>query len=114
MIFLFSLLLATSSQIEKDSIKINLVEDYWFTEDKLHHFLHSAAISSSTYLISNRIGSIEEKNAIYISISIGTLAGITKEIHDDYKKDGTFSIKDLVYDVAGVVAGILLISYAGS
>lgn len=114
MIFLFSLLIATSPQIEKDSIRINLPKDPWFSEDKLHHFLHSAAISSSTYLISTNIGSIDKKNSLYISISIGTLAGITKEIHDKHKRDETFSVKDLIYDIAGVIAGILLVSIGGS
>ena len=114
MIYLFSLLLATYPQIGKDSLEINLVKDPWFSEDKAHHFLHSVVISSSTYLMSTRLGSIDHKNSIYISVSIGTLAGITKEIHDEYKKDGTFSIKDLIYDVTGVIVGILLVSLGGS
>lgn len=114
MIFLFSLLISTQTYIEKDTVKINLNQDLWFREDKLHHFLHSAAITSSTYLISKNIGQIDNKNSIYISISFGSIAGITKEMLDEQKKDGSFSVKDLIYDIAGVIAGILLVSIGGS
>jgi uncharacterized protein YfiM (DUF2279 family) len=115
-IFLFSLILATSPEIERDPLnaKAELVSDSWFGEDKLHHFIHSAAISSSAYLISNKMGSIDQRNSVYISFSVGTIAGIAKEIYDECSGNGSASKKDLIYDIAGVISGILLISLGGS
>jgi uncharacterized protein YfiM (DUF2279 family) len=114
MIFLFSLLISNPIYTEKDTIKISLNQDSWWTEDKLHHFLHSTAITSSTYLISKNIGKINKEKSIYISISLGSIAGIAKEISDEHKKNGSFSLKDLIYDIAGIAAGILLVSIGGS
>lgn len=110
MIFLFSLLISTPTYIEKDKVKISSNQDSWRTEDKLHHFLHSTAITSSTYLISKNIGKINKEKSIYISISLGSIVGISKEILDEQKKDSSFSVKDLIYDIAGIAAGILLVS----
>jgi len=114
MIFLFSLFILTQTNIEIDKVKISLNQDSWWTEDKLNHFLHSATITSTTYLISKNIGKFNKEKSIYISISLGSIAGISKEISDKQKKDGSFSVKDLIYDIAGIAAGILLVSIGGS
>ncbi|MCK4421899.1 hypothetical protein KAW18_07025 [candidate division WOR-3 bacterium] len=113
MTFLFSLLLATSILTEKDSLVVKRINDPWFSEDKAHHFIHSAVITTGSYLITSRMFNTDERNSIYISISVGTLAGIAKEIFDAKSKHGNPSMKDIIYDVAGVLTGILLIYTGG-
>lgn len=87
--------------------------DEWFSEDKFHHFAHSAAISASLYLISNNITKTDNNTSFYISFSISSLIGLSKEIKDSKDKEGTASSKDLIYDIAGVLFGILLVSAIG-
>lgn len=113
MFLLFNLILAFSPQIEKDTIK-TISKDPWLSQDKFHHFAHSAAISSSLYLITNRFGSFNKENSAYISFSITSLIGGTKELIDKSSKKGNASVKDFVYDIAGVVIGIVLISLGSS
>jgi len=89
-------------------------EDQWFSEDKFHHFAHSAAISSSIYLIANNVTRTDDNTSFYISFSVSSLIGLSKEIKDSKDKKGTASSKDLVFDIAGVLFGILLVSIGGS
>jgi len=89
-------------------------EDPWFSEDKFHHFVHSAAISSSIYLIANNITKTDDDTSFYISFSISSLIGLSKEVKDSKDKKGRASSKDLVYDIAGVLFGIFLVSIGGS
>jgi uncharacterized protein YfiM (DUF2279 family) len=88
-------------------------EDQWFAKDKIHHFAHSAAISSSIYLIANNITKTDDNTSFYISFSVSSLIGLSKEIKDSKDKKGTASSKDLMFDVAGVLFGIFLVSLAG-
>jgi uncharacterized protein YfiM (DUF2279 family) len=89
---------------------IILKKDPWFSEDKFHHFAHSAAISSSIYLIANNMAKTDDNNSFYISFSISALIGVSKEIKDSKSETGTASSKDLVFDIAGVLFGLLLMS----
>lgn len=89
-------------------------KDEWFSEDKFHHFAHSAAISSSIYLIANNITRTDDNTSFYISFSVSSLVGLSKEIKDSKDENGTASSKDLIFDVAGVLFGIFLVSLAGS
>jgi len=89
-------------------------DDEWFSEDKFQHFAHSAAISSSLYLIANNIKETNDRNSFFISFSISSLIGLSKEIKDSKDEKGKASSKDLVYDVAGILFGIFLVSIGGS
>ncbi|MEJ2568819.1 MAG: hypothetical protein P8Z50_08140 [candidate division WOR-3 bacterium] len=113
LIFLaFSLLTGYSAEGKTDSL-IFPKKDYWFSEDKFHHFAHSAAISSSIYLIANNITGKDDNTSFYISFSISSLIGLSKEIKDSNDEKGTASSKDLIFDIAGVLFGILLVSIGG-
>ncbi len=113
MILVFNLLVGFYPEARLDSLMIPR-KDEWFSEDKFHHFAHSAAISSSIYLIANNIAKTDDNTSFYISFSISSLIGLSKEIKDSKDAGGTASSKDLVFDIAGVLFGILLVSIGGS
>lgn len=113
MFLIFNLLLGFYPQVQFDSLMVSR-KDEWFSEDKFQHFAHSAAISSSLYLISNNITKTDNSTSFYISFSISSLIGLSKEIKDSKDVKDTASLKDFMYDVAGVLFGILLVSLAGS
>ena len=113
MLLVFSLLTGFYPEAKLDSLIIP-PKDEWFSEDKFHHFVHSAAISSSIYLIANNITQTDENTSFYISFSISSLIGLSKEIKDSKDKEGTASSKDLIFDIAGVLFGILLVSIGRS
>ena len=113
MFLAFSFLTEYSPQTKKDSLFF-YKSDSWFSEDKFHHFAHSAAISSSVYLIANNIARKDDNTSFYISFSITSLIGLSKEIKDSKDEKGRASSKDLVFDIAGVLFGILLVSIGGS
>jgi len=113
MFLVFSFSMGYSPKAKTDSL-IFSETDSWFSEDKFHHFAHSAAISSSIYLIANNITKKDDNTSFYISFSISSLIGLSKEIKDSKDEKGKASSKDLVYDIAGVLFGILLVSIGGS
>jgi len=113
MFLVFNLLVSFYPEAKLDSLMIPK-EDQWFSEDKFHHFAHSAAISSSIYLIANNVTRTDDNTSFYISFSVSSLIGLSKEIKDSKDKKGTASSKDLIFDIAGVLFGILLVSIGGS
>lgn len=113
MFLIFNIEMGLCPEVKIDSTSMQQTDD-WFSEDKFSHFAHSAAISSSLYLITNKIAGKEDNTSFYISFSISSLIGLSKEIKDSKEKEGTASSKDLVFDVAGVLFGILLVSIGGS
>ncbi len=113
MFWAFNILTGFCPEAKIDSL-IVINKDQWFSEDKFHHFAYSAAISSSLYLTLNNITKMDDNASFYISFSISSLVGLSKEIKDSKDEKGTASSKDLVYDIAGVLFGILLVSIGGS
>ena len=82
--------------------------DDWFGEDKLRHFFMSFATVAYGYGAA-RLGTVEHEAALTISIAAGAMAGLGKEVHDK-RRGFIFSVKDLVWDAAGVGVGVLLLS----
>lgn len=113
MFLAFNALIGVYIEANLDSLLIPPKDD-WFSEDKFHHFAHSAAISSSIYLIANNIAKTDDNTSFYISFSISSLIGLSKEIKDSKDEKGKASSKDLIFDIAGVLFGILLVSIGGS
>ncbi len=113
MFLIFNLLLGFYPEARFDTLAV-LPKDEWFSEDKFHHFAHSAVISSSIYLISSNITKTDKNTSFYVSFSISSLIGLSKEIKDSKDKKGTASSKDFFFDVAGVLFGIFLVSLGGS
>jgi uncharacterized protein YfiM (DUF2279 family) len=83
------------------------VSDPWFGQDKFMHFYASAGIcGSSFYLLKYRFGSDAGEGALY-SVSVTVLIGLGKETFDRIKRR-PFSLKDLVWDAAGIAAGYFI------
>ena len=55
------------------------------------------------------VNSKYRKKSLILSLSLGTLYGISDEIHQLFVIGRTFSSLDIVFDIIGVVIGILVI-----
>ena len=95
---------------KKDSIKKVNRSDRWLAIDKLQHFSYSCLISlGCQYVLVNKFNN-GEKDALPLSSSLSFSAGLLKELNDNRGKNGYFSIKDLVANLAGItVAAIIII-----
>lgn len=76
--------------------------DRWLAEDKAQHFAMSFAATSMTYGAA-RI-SLEPAPARTTAAGVAVMLGIGKELFDA-RRGGPFSLKDLVWDAAGVALG---------
>jgi putative lipoprotein len=98
-----------NSQIQKPHFKITL-SDSWFGRDKAHHFLTSAFLSGVGYYFfheeQNYSNRFSQRGGFCFSISLG----LAKEVRDGLKPQNAFSVKDLVADILGTLAGIALVS----
>ena len=75
--------------------------DPWFGLDKWKHFAASAVVQGVGY----GVGSARNDHAASLRIGAGavTVIGLTREVHDRYRK-GHFSVKDLAWDAFGGIA----------
>ena len=85
-------------------------EDKLFAEDKLKHFSFCFFLTSILYQECKFELKIKEKNSIYIAISTPLTFGIIKEIYDK-KSYGVFSLKDIFWDITGVLSATFLIIF---
>ena len=98
------------SNEKEDSIKKVNRPDKWLAIDKLQHFSYSCLISlGCQYVLVNKYNN-GEKNALPLSSTLSFSAGLLKELNDNRGKNGYFSIKDMVANLAGItVAAIIII-----
>ena len=82
-----------------------LPPDLWFAEDKLKHFAFSYMITTGTFAAARTVTGRNE--SILIGAGVGLLAGISKELYDK-KTNRSSSFRDLIWDAAGVAAGVLI------
>jgi len=73
--------------------------DPWWAKDKVRHFATAYVLTKASMH-----AGFDKKysTAVVVGLSIG------KEVYDKKVKMTHFSIKDLFYDLAGVVLGVLL------
>lgn len=84
--------------------------DGWFGADKMKHFFMSAFIQSMAYSSARAVGSSHD--GAFVSATAATVGfGIGREIYDG-KVKRAFSYKDLVWDGAGLAAGMILVNNA--
>ena len=94
---------------KKDSVKIVNRSDRWLAIDKLQHFSYSCLISlGCQYILVNKFNN-GEKNALPLSSSLSFSAGLLKELNDNRGKNGYFSIKDMVANLAGITVDAIII-----
>jgi len=77
--------------------------DRWVGEDKWKHFFASFVITSMAASGSRAAGADVEPS-MWIGAGTGTAFGVWKELRDIGRDGETASVKDLVWDLAGVGA----------
>jgi len=85
--------------------------DRWLAEDKFKHFFASFAV---TLLAAGaaRAAGLEARESMVAGAGTGVGAGVWKEVRDAGRPGGHFSVRDLVWDLAGVGAGIAVTAQA--
>ena len=97
------------SSEKEDSIKKANRPDKWLAIDKLQHFSYSCLISlGCQYVLVNKYNN-GEKDALPLSSSLSFSAGLLKELNDNRGKNGYFSIKDMVANLAGITVAAIII-----
>ncbi len=81
--------------------------DRWIGEDKARHFLMSFALTALGYGAASVVGVYGEA-AVRAGAAGSAVAGIGKEVHDR-RAGGPFSVRDLVWDAAGIGAGVAFV-----
>ena len=94
-----------------------IMADEWLGVDKLQHFLFCALVVFLSFLIlrcwvtrrNDALLFLRDRNnrILYFSCTISLFVGVLKEVRDLFVSSGHASWKDLVADLAGVVAGAL-------
>jgi uncharacterized protein YfiM (DUF2279 family) len=80
----------------------------WFAEDKLKHFVSSYFVTVVAGTGARALGA-DAGAALRIGVGVGLGAGIAKEVHDQRRPEGHPSVRDLVWNAAGVgVGGVVL------
>jgi uncharacterized protein YfiM (DUF2279 family) len=82
-------------------------EDAWLGEDKVRHFAASYAVVAFGYG-GGRAAGLGTDAALAGAIVMSAAAGIWKEFHDR-ATHGLFSYRDLVWDAAGILTGVVLV-----
>ena len=84
---------------------VTLERDDWLGEDKFKHFAMSYMITTASFGTARM--ATDRDASLTVGIAIGTAAGILKEIYDKRDKR-RISIKDLMWDAAGIAAGAIV------
>jgi uncharacterized protein YfiM (DUF2279 family) len=79
--------------------------DPWFAEDKLKHYFMSLAATNLAYGGARLVG-LERRPALFAAAGAAGAAGLWKEWYD-HRRGGLFSVRDLVWDAAGVATGVV-------
>lgn len=83
--------------------------DRWFAEDKLKHFFVSYAATGLSFAIARTAG-LDGSDARRAAVVAAAAAGLGKEFVDRGRGHG-FSVRDLVWDGAGIAAAWALASH---
>ena len=81
-------------------------EDRWFAEDKARHFALSLGTTALAFG-GLRVAGLDRPGALLGAAAAGAAAGLWKE-RRDLRLTGRFSGRDLVWDAAGIVAGLAI------
>jgi putative lipoprotein len=81
--------------------------DNWFSSDKYKHFAVSAFLSSGSSIVVEKHFEIRERTSLIIGFGVTISLGGAKEIVDKHSRQGTASLKDLIWDIAGALTGTL-------
>ena len=97
---------------DNDSLKITNQEfkksDSWTGIDKGQHFAGSLIGTILLSQVNNRYLNIDKSNSRIIGAGVIISIGLTKELFDGKKDNNIFSWKDLLANVAGIIAGVAI------
>jgi len=97
-----------------DSLRVQMpqkkINDQWFGRDKVHHFTVSAFLTGFGYYAAKNELNLSNIPARNFSIGFSFSFGLLKEIYDGSIKNSTASYKDIVADIAGTGAGLLILN----
>lgn len=99
-----------SARVALLALSFPFAMDGWFGADKMKHFFMSAFIQSMAYS-SVRAAGASHDGAIVSATAATVGFGVGREIYDGRVKRA-FSYKDLVWDGAGLAAGMVLVNNA--
>ena len=105
---LFIFLMVSPIMAEHDSTAIH--HDPWFAYDKVLHFGVSCSIVLCTHYVLSEKMNIHDDMSLSTSVIISMGNGIIKEVWDSRQPSGFISRRDIIADVAGIIAGIWIIS----
>lgn len=78
--------------------------DHWFAEDKVKHFFTSFAATTISASGARMVG-FEAREAAYAGAGAAGVLGLWKEVRDTRVPGATASVKDIIWDGAGIAAG---------
>ncbi len=82
--------------------------DKYAAPDKAQHFMGSMISTVLFYKIFQDPLQMENSNSKFLAVGITLGLGVSKEIYDSSRSKGAFSWKDLLADMAGIAAGLIL------
>ncbi len=83
--------------------------DRWFAHDKALHFGGSFLSTIALKTFADNPAQFEKNASLYMASGITLTLGIGKELRDGQQPKNIFSTKDLVADVAGILAAVLVL-----
>lgn len=105
-------ILAFSETTQPDTVLNPGHDDAWLAFDKIQHTTFSFLWTlGNQYMLVNK-AEMRERQALPVSVATTAAIGVAKEIYD-WRIGPTryFSTRDLVADLAGIAAGVLVILY---
>ena len=81
--------------------------DRWVAEDKWRHFFASF-VATTLAAGTARLAGLDAEKSAFVGASVGAGAGVWKELRDVRTPGSTASLRDVVWDAAGVGAGTLV------
>jgi uncharacterized protein YfiM (DUF2279 family) len=85
-------------------------QDAWFGEDKQRHFAMTFFVTSISHA-GGRMAGMDAEPATVLGMALAAAVSVGKEVHDR-RAGGLFSLKDLVWDAAGIAVGAVLVRQA--
>lgn len=80
-------------------------DDRWLAEDKFKHFFNSYVVTVLG-AAGARAAGLDARQSLAVGAGVGAAAGVWKEIRDARTPGGSASVRDLVWDFAGVAAAV--------
>ena len=90
------------------SFQTPTARDNWLGEDKWKHFFASFVVTSVSASAARTAG-LDPAPSAWVGAGVGVTAGALKEIRDRRRGDGTPSLKDAAWNLAGVGAATALL-----